>query len=146
MNKKLLGSWMLSLIIVPGTVVTLFAWGFWGHQQINHAAIFTLPPEMFGFYKEHVRFITEHAVDPDKRRYADPNEAPRHFIDLFDLPFHEVQIPLWSCLQSTRLPHLVKGPISTANGGAQEHHEEQVGHAPQNPLLGLSRLARSLDV
>jgi hypothetical protein len=82
MNKKLLGSWMLSLIIVPGTVVTLFAWGFWGHQQINHAAIFTLPPEMFGFYKEHVRFITEHAVDPDKRRYADPNEAPRHFIDL----------------------------------------------------------------
>jgi len=81
MNKKLLGS-LLSLIIVPGTVITLFAWGFWGHQQINHAAVFTLPPEMFGFYKEHIRFITEHAVDPDKRRYADPNEAPRHFIDL----------------------------------------------------------------
>lgn len=72
----------MPLIVAPGAVITLLAWGFWGHQQINKAAVFTLPPEMFGFYKEHIGFITEHAVDPDKRRYADPEEAPRHFIDL----------------------------------------------------------------
>ena len=58
------------------------AWGFWGHQVINRMACFTLPPALFGFYKEHIEYITVHAVDPDKRRYSDPDEAPRHFIDL----------------------------------------------------------------
>ena len=37
---------------------------------------------MFGFYKEHIEFLTEHAVDPDKRRYAVEGEAQRHYIDI----------------------------------------------------------------
>src|SRR6218665_367414 len=45
-------------------------------------AVFTLPPEMFGFFKENLEFITEHAVDPDKRRYAVEGEAQRHYIDI----------------------------------------------------------------
>lgn len=45
-------------------------------------AVFTLPPEMIGFYKKNIEYITEHAVDPDKRRYAVEGEAPRHYIDL----------------------------------------------------------------
>ena len=57
-------------------------WGFYGHKKINRLSIFTLPTEMFGFYKEHVEYITEHAVDPDKRRYAVDGEAPCHYIDL----------------------------------------------------------------
>lgn len=57
-------------------------WGFFAHRQINRIAVFTLPPELFGFYKRNIEFITEHAVDPDKRRYAVEGEAQRHFIDL----------------------------------------------------------------
>lgn len=57
-------------------------WGFYGHKRINRMAVFTLPQEMFGFYKEHLEYITEHAVDPDKRRYAVDGEAPKHYIDL----------------------------------------------------------------
>lgn len=57
-------------------------WGFFGHKRINRVATFTLPPEMFGFYKEHLEFLTEHAVDPDKRRYAVDGEAQRHYIDI----------------------------------------------------------------
>ena len=57
-------------------------WGFYGHKKINRLSIFTLPSEMFGFYKEHVEYITEHAVDPDKRRYAMDGEAPCHYIDI----------------------------------------------------------------
>jgi hypothetical protein len=57
-------------------------WGFFGHKRINRMAIFTLPPEMMVFYKKNIEFITEHAVDPDKRRYASKHEAPRHFMDL----------------------------------------------------------------
>ena len=37
---------------------------------------------MIGFYKEHIEFITEHAIDPDKRRYAVEGEAQCHYIDL----------------------------------------------------------------
>ncbi len=45
-------------------------------------AVLTLPPVMVGFYKKHIDFVTEHAVDPDKRRHANQYEAPRHYIDL----------------------------------------------------------------
>lgn len=41
-----------------------------------------MPPEMLSFYKQHIDFISEHAVDPDKRRYALPEEGPRHYIDI----------------------------------------------------------------
>jgi hypothetical protein len=57
-------------------------WGFFGHRLINRMAVFTLPPELFGFYKKHIEYMTEHAVDPDKRRYATRHEGPRHFIDI----------------------------------------------------------------
>jgi hypothetical protein len=57
-------------------------WGFFGHRRINRLAVFALPPELIPFYKQHLEYITEHAVDPDKRRYATRHEAPRHFIDL----------------------------------------------------------------
>lgn len=36
---------------------------------------------MAGFYEANIDFITEHAVDPDKKRYVDSLEAPRHFLD-----------------------------------------------------------------
>ena len=37
---------------------------------------------MVKFYKPNIDFITEHAVDPDKRRYAVAGEGSRHYIDL----------------------------------------------------------------
>lgn len=58
-------------------------WGFHGHRLINRMAVFTIPESgLFGFYKKHQLWVEEHAVDPDKRRYAFAEEAPRHFIDL----------------------------------------------------------------
>jgi len=57
-------------------------WGFYGHRLINRKAVFTLPQDILPFYKYHIEFITEHAVDPDKRRYATKFEAVRHFIDI----------------------------------------------------------------
>ncbi len=59
-----------------------FAWGFFAHQNINRLAVYTLPSGMIRFYKGNIQYISEHAVDPDKRRYADTLEAPRHFIDV----------------------------------------------------------------
>lgn len=56
-------------------------------------AVFTLPPDMIRFYKKNIEYITEHAVDPDKRRYATKHEGVRHYIDIDhwgDNPFETV--------------------------------------------------------
>jgi hypothetical protein len=57
-------------------------WGFYAHEKINYFAAFLLPPELIDLYKKNINYIKEHAVDPDKRRYAIPDEAPKHYIDL----------------------------------------------------------------
>src|SRR5678816_4056552 len=59
-----------------------FCWGFYAHRKINYFAVFLLPPDMMVLYKPHIDFLEEHAVDPDKRRYAIAEEGPRHFIDI----------------------------------------------------------------
>jgi hypothetical protein len=59
-----------------------FCWGFFGHQKINYYAVFLLPPQMLVFYKPNISFLSEHSVDPDKRRYAIAEEGPRHYIDI----------------------------------------------------------------
>jgi hypothetical protein len=58
------------------------SWGFFGHRHINYHAVFLLPPAMISFYKKNIRYLADHAVDPDKRRYAIAEEAPRHYIDM----------------------------------------------------------------
>ncbi|MEZ4740473.1 MAG: hypothetical protein R2818_14210 [Flavobacteriales bacterium] len=73
---------VLQFVIPVRTLDTVNAWGFYGHKRINRMACFTLPPEMFGFYKRHIDFVSDHAVDPDRRRYAVVGEAPRHYIDI----------------------------------------------------------------
>ena len=57
-------------------------WGFFAHKRINRMAVFTLPAELIGFYKPHIEYVTEHAVDPDMRRYATKHEGPRHYMDM----------------------------------------------------------------
>jgi hypothetical protein len=43
---------------------------------------------MMAFYKPRIDFLSEHAVDPDKRRYAVKEEGPRHFIDIDHYGFY----------------------------------------------------------
>ena len=79
--KKLLLSALL-LVIVLDSVEGNAGWGFWAHRRINRLAVFRLPAEMQIFYKTNIDFLTENAVNPDRRRYAVVGEAERHFIDL----------------------------------------------------------------
>lgn len=58
------------------------SWGFFAHKRINRLAVLTLPPEMMVFFKKNIDFISDHAVDPDMRRYSTRMEGARHFIDL----------------------------------------------------------------
>lgn len=69
---------LLNLSIPPAS----YSWGFYAHRKINNIAVFLLPPEMLVLYKPNIEFLTEHATDPDKRRYAVASEGMKHYIDI----------------------------------------------------------------
>ena len=71
-------------VILVGVVLLNSSWGFFAHQKINRLAVFILPPQMIGFYKKNIQYLTEASVNPDRRRYAVADEAAKHYIDLDD--------------------------------------------------------------
>lgn len=82
MKKITIPFLFLGLLLLLQGAKSATDWGFFGHRKINRMAVFTLPPDLIGFYKKNVEYVTDHAVDPDKRRYATKHEAVRHYIDL----------------------------------------------------------------
>lgn len=89
--------WLISLGISLCLIILFSSWGFYAHRMINEAAVFTLPVPLAGFYKKHIIYISEHAVDADKRRYVNSEEAERHFIDIDaygENPFDSIP-PYW---------------------------------------------------
>lgn len=72
----------LNKILLLATAMLIGSWGFFAHKKINQLAVYTLPAKMSPFYKKNIEYISEAAVNPDRRRYAIPEEAPRHYIDL----------------------------------------------------------------
>jgi hypothetical protein len=86
MSKNLVKRTVLSIavfaVISVFTSGILYSWGAYGHKKITRMAVFTLPPQMIGFYKKHIEYITEHSNDPDKRKFSDENEGVRHYIDI----------------------------------------------------------------
>ena len=85
---------LVASIIISFLISSSFDfWGFYGHRLINNTAVFTLPVELLPLYKSNIDYVTEHSIDPDKRRYASPLEAIRHYIDIDhcgEWPFEEV--------------------------------------------------------
>jgi hypothetical protein len=98
MYKFLLTSLCILIIVLLSPVNNSYSWGFFAHKKINKYAVYTLPPEMVVLYKKHIEYISENAIGPDCRRYSDPDEAPRHYIDIDhyskENPF-EVMPPKW---------------------------------------------------
>lgn len=80
----------LSLFFV---VLSLSSWGFYAHIRINRLAVFTLPEGPLRFFKANINYLSAHAVDADKRRYADTAEAPRHYLDVELYEEHVDSIP-----------------------------------------------------
>ena len=73
-------------ILIAVFLISICSWGFFAHKHINHQAVFSLPAELMPFYKNNIHFLTEHAVDPDKRRYIIKTEACKHYLDLDHYP------------------------------------------------------------
>lgn len=94
--QKNVSYFLLFIILLSPQVAK--AWGFFAHQRINRLSVFTLPPEMMKFYKYYIDYLTENAVNPDKRRYAVEGEAPRHYIDV------DIYDPLYNDSAVYKLP------------------------------------------
>lgn len=88
MAKNLTGERILMFLFISGALLSAFRpmimpeWGFYAHRKINYYAVMTIPPPLNQFYKPYAEYLREHAVDPDRRRYAVEGEGIRHFIDL----------------------------------------------------------------
>lgn len=94
---KKLSPIVIVFLLLQSISLNSYGWGFFCHRLINKHAVFILPPEMLGFYKKHIDYISQHAIDPDKRSHSDPDEAVRHYIDIDyygDQPF-EVMPRKW---------------------------------------------------
>lgn len=72
----------INSISLIGIFFLFTSWGFFAHKQINQLAVFSLPPEMIGFYKSNIDYLREASVNPDRRRLALVEEAARHYIDI----------------------------------------------------------------
>ena len=82
MKKKIFAVVMVVLLSCC-SMPLVFAWGVWGHEHINKAAVLALPKEMGMFFYNHSDFITTESTIPDVRKHLyDKAEGTRHYIDL----------------------------------------------------------------
>jgi hypothetical protein len=62
-----------------------FGWGSLGHRIINKNSKLSFPTEL-NFLLYWADSLAAHASDADNRKGSDPNEAPKHFIDIDNYP------------------------------------------------------------
>ncbi len=80
--KKKYSNFVFFLLCSTVLSVKTQGWGFYAHKKINYIAVFSLPLEMEGFYKDNLSYIVLRATAPDQRRYVVEGEAPRHYLDI----------------------------------------------------------------
>ena len=73
-----------TFLLLLFSLIFIYGWGANGHKIINRRSTFSLPPSMS--FLNWADSLAAHSSDADYRRSTDPNEAPRHFIDIDDYP------------------------------------------------------------
>ena len=77
---------LINGIFLLAGVLLFSSWGSVGHKKINQHAPASFPIGM-GFLKASwTILLANHASDADYRKSSDPNEAPKHYIDIDDYP------------------------------------------------------------
>lgn len=64
--------------------IFICGWGASGHKIINRRSTFSFPASMS--FLNWADSLAKHSSDADFRRSTDPNEAPRHYIDIDNYP------------------------------------------------------------
>ncbi|MEO8711261.1 MAG: zinc dependent phospholipase C family protein, partial [Parafilimonas sp.] len=63
-------------------IISLCSWGFYVHETETQLAVYQLPKHLRSFFFVNIDTVTANAIRPDKRRYMDKGENPKHFIDI----------------------------------------------------------------
>ena len=85
MEKKLRSKHNFFLLVVLICSLFIIGWGWRGHSIINFNTILSALPEM-EFFEYWADSLSVHASDADDRKSIDPNEGPRHYIDIDNYP------------------------------------------------------------
>ena len=83
-NKKFLQK----KVVLPFILLFSFfflGWGHLGHHIISYNTILSALPEM-SFFEYWADSLAAHASDADIRKSFDPNEGPKHYIDIDNYP------------------------------------------------------------
>lgn len=83
--KKAVQYILCPFILVLLAFGVVWSWGFDAHRFINREATKHLPSDLTLFI-DNASFLSEHSVDADLRKGSDPNEGPRHYIDIDEYP------------------------------------------------------------
>jgi hypothetical protein len=75
----------IKLFTLIALSLALMSWGYVGHEKINHSASLSFNAEMEQFMAW-AATLAAHASDADERKEIDPNEGPRHYIDIDNYP------------------------------------------------------------
>jgi hypothetical protein len=73
------------LILLPIITFFFLGWGYIGHSIINYNTILTALPEM-SFFEYWADSLAAHGSDADDRKSIDPDEGPKHYIDIDNYP------------------------------------------------------------
>lgn len=74
---------LLTVITICSTL--FIGWGNVGHRIINTKTILSVTPSM-SFWGSWSDSLAAHGSDADYRKSSDPNEAPKHYIDIDNYP------------------------------------------------------------
>ena len=92
MKARARGTRAIALPLLIAAALLAVGWGTVAHLFINTHAVDDLPASMGQFINSRTYFGA-HASDADNRKGSDPNEAPKHFIDIESYPDYENLTP-----------------------------------------------------
>lgn len=82
---KVKNNYIKFLFILVFSVSLFYGWGVSGHKIINRKIVLSFPVSMnpFMYWRDS---LAAHGSDADYRKSVDPNESPRHYIDIDNYP------------------------------------------------------------
>jgi len=81
---------IFKISVVLSFSLLLISWGYQGHNKISTESGQSFNEEM-GQFMYWVNILAAHASDADDRKDTDPNEGPRHYIDIDNYPLFAEQ-------------------------------------------------------
>jgi hypothetical protein len=76
---------LITIIFLSGMIL-FSGWGSVGHRKINQHAPASFPHSMLFLKASWTILLAQHGSDADDRKGWDPNEEPKHYIDIDDYP------------------------------------------------------------